>query len=284
MCRFLAYLGKPIILYDILYKPMNSLIKQSTYAREMDEHLNGDGFGISWYIPDIDNLPGVFKSIQPAWNNINLEMLSKKILSGCFLAHVRAASKGGISYFNTHPFTFKEYSFMHNGIIGGFEKIRRSIHCELSEEIYNWVKGQTDSELFFALYLDLLQKSNKEFNAQSSLEVFKEAVALILQLKKKFDVSETTTLINSVISDGKNLFVFRYVSSATKEANSLYYSCGHQLAYKDGYSYMQPSEKENSGVLIASESLTACKTGWQKVPQNHVLIVSENLDITIHEI
>lgn len=284
MCRFLAYLGKPIILYDILYKPKNSLIIQSTHAREMDEPLNGDGFGISWYKPEIDHLPGVFKSIQPAWNDINLKMLSKKILSGCFLAHVRAASKGGVSYFNTHPFTYNEYSFIHNGIIGGFEKIRRAIHCELSDEVYNWVKGQTDSELFFALYLDLFQKSQKEFNATNSIELFRKAVDLILRLKEKFHVSETTTLINSVISDGKSLYVFRYVSGVNKEANSLYYSIGHQLAFKDGYSYMLPSDQKNNSVMVASESLTDCKMGWQKVPQNHALIVSENMNIHLQDL
>ena len=281
MCRFFAYLGQPVILYDLLYKPVNSLINQSTHAREMDEPLNGDGFGISWYKPEIDNLPGVFKSIQPAWNNINLEMLSKKILSGCFLAHVRAASKGGISYFNTHPFTFKEFSFMHNGIIGGFESIKRSIHFMFSEEMYEWVKGQTDSEFFFALYLDLLQKSQKTFDAQSSVETFREAVSIILQLKKKFGVSDTTTLINSVISDGKRLYVFRYVSNLNREANSLYYSQGHQLIYKDGHSYMLPSDKHNNSVLVASESLSVNKNGWEELPPNHALVVNEDMNVNI---
>ena len=79
VCRFIAYLGEPFVLHDILYKPDNSLIKQSVHAKEMEEPLNGDGFGISWYIPQIDNLPGVFKSIQPAWNDSNLETLSTKI-------------------------------------------------------------------------------------------------------------------------------------------------------------------------------------------------------------
>ena len=46
MCRFLAYLGEPILAEDLITKPENSLIHQSFGAREMDEPLNGDGFGL----------------------------------------------------------------------------------------------------------------------------------------------------------------------------------------------------------------------------------------------
>ena len=48
MCRFLAYRGTPIKLDKLLYRPKNSLINQSFRAREREEPLNGDGFGVGW--------------------------------------------------------------------------------------------------------------------------------------------------------------------------------------------------------------------------------------------
>ena len=46
MCRLMAYKGTPIIADKLLYQPKNSLIRQSTNAKEIEEPLNGDGFGI----------------------------------------------------------------------------------------------------------------------------------------------------------------------------------------------------------------------------------------------
>ena len=47
MCRLLGYLGEPILLDAILYKPEHSLIVQSYDPREMTSGLlNADGFGI----------------------------------------------------------------------------------------------------------------------------------------------------------------------------------------------------------------------------------------------
>ena len=88
MCRFVAYRGHPILTDELLFKPVNSLIKQSIHAQESEEPLNGDGFGLGWYSPEIDLNPAIFTSIQPAWNNRNLAQLSPKIRSDCFFAHV----------------------------------------------------------------------------------------------------------------------------------------------------------------------------------------------------
>jgi len=64
MCRFLAYIGAPIVMDHILYQPKHSLINQSVNAKELDEPLNGDGFGIGWYMPDLNPDPAVFVSVH----------------------------------------------------------------------------------------------------------------------------------------------------------------------------------------------------------------------------
>ena len=66
MCRFIAYLGRPIIVDELLVKPTNSLVHQSFDAGEMEKPLNGDGFGLGWYLRHIDVRPGLFRSIIPA--------------------------------------------------------------------------------------------------------------------------------------------------------------------------------------------------------------------------
>jgi predicted glutamine amidotransferase len=83
MCRRLAYSGSPVLLKDALYSPAHSLIDQSLHSRLGAEATNGDGFGIGWY--DEQPEPGVFHSIEPAWNDRNLHELAGHVSSGHFL-------------------------------------------------------------------------------------------------------------------------------------------------------------------------------------------------------
>ena len=43
-------------------------------------------FGLAWYEHAIDDIPGVFKSIRPAWNDNNLKSIAAKVKSKCFMA------------------------------------------------------------------------------------------------------------------------------------------------------------------------------------------------------
>ena len=125
MCRFLAYLGKPIFADALLLKPKNSLMKQSHHAQESDMTVNGDGFGIGWYNHARRIEPALFRSIRPAWNDENLSYNASMIRTNCLLAHIRAATQGGVSIHNSHPFQYKEFLMMQNGGIKDFGKIKR---------------------------------------------------------------------------------------------------------------------------------------------------------------
>ncbi|HEU4420371.1 MAG TPA: class II glutamine amidotransferase, partial [Planctomycetota bacterium] len=72
MCRFTMYLGPTIRLSSLVVEPRHSIIDQSFHSKGQEEPLNGDGFGIAWYVPDVDSEPALFRSVTPAWNNTNL--------------------------------------------------------------------------------------------------------------------------------------------------------------------------------------------------------------------
>jgi predicted glutamine amidotransferase len=168
----MAYKGSPIIIDELLYKPKNSLINQSIDAKELEEPLNGDGFGVGWYTPEINKEPATFVSLNPAWSNRNLKNLAPKIKTGCMIAHVRAASVGEVSESNCHPFQFNEFLMAHNGGIENFSKIKRELRSDLSDELYNWIKGQTDSEHIFAVLIDRVKKQSKGATPDSITDAF----------------------------------------------------------------------------------------------------------------
>ena len=67
MCRWLAYIGSPIFLDEIIFEPENSLINQSRRATYSSVTTNGDGFGVGWY--GTRDMPGVYHEVMPAEQN-----------------------------------------------------------------------------------------------------------------------------------------------------------------------------------------------------------------------
>ncbi|NNM59643.1 MAG: class II glutamine amidotransferase [Legionellales bacterium] len=280
MCRFAAYLGRPIIIDELLFKPSNSLIKQSIRARETDEPLNGDGFGLGWYAHQIDYTPAVFASMQPAWNDRNLQHLAAKIRTHCVFAHVRAASTGGVNIYNCHPFTYKRFLFMHNGGIGGFEKLKRHIRHELSDEIYDWVKGQTDSEHFFGLFLQIFENMHGQYNAESMAKALTETIKVLTRLQKKYGIEEVNYL-NIALTDGFSLLATRYISHPEVACPTLYYAAGSSYEARDGACHVLPVNPAEGieAFLLVSEKLTNYKCEWIEIPVNHMLLVQQDLSL-----
>ena len=125
MCRWVAYAGTEIFLEDLLFQQQYSLISQSVRARQSVQTTNGDGFGIAWY--GHRRHPGVFKDILPAWNDENLRSLAAQVESRLFFAHVRASTGTSVARSNCHPFTWRQWSFMHNGRIGRWQQCRDAV-------------------------------------------------------------------------------------------------------------------------------------------------------------
>jgi glutamine amidotransferase len=214
MCRFVAYKGHEILLSDLLTRSEQSLIRQSYHAREREEPLNGDGFGVGWYAQELDVRPGVFTSIQPAWANRNLRRLAEKIQSSCILAHVRAASPGTpVTELNCHPFQYGRFLWMHNGRIAEFNKIRRTLREHLRDEFYDLIQGTTDSEHVFALFLDQLQSRENGCNVETLRQTMTDTIELIEQWLDAAQVSDASWL-NFCISDGNSLLATKYVTKA----------------------------------------------------------------------
>jgi len=282
MCRLIAYMGHPVLLHDILVKPTNSLICQSMHAQEAEHPLNGDGFGLGWYDHSIDNIPGLFKSTQPAWNNLNLVNLTGKIKSKLFFAHVRAASQGGVANDNCHPFMFKNLLFMHNGTIHGFQKIKRPIRRLLDDDIYEWVKGQTDSEHFFALFVHTLRENN--LTTDTIDDFYKNLILTIERLRAllKEHNADPLAYLNIALSDGMRTLVCRYVTEPSATARTLHYAVGDKFIFEHDAGHMYPVQSKPGAVVISSEKLTDYNFEWHVVAQNYCVSVDSDLTTTLH--
>jgi glutamine amidotransferase len=282
MCRFMAYKGTPVVIDKLLYQPKNSLVNQSLNAKEIEEPLNGDGFGIGWYVPEVNFEPVTFVSVNPAWSNRNLRNLAPKIKTECLVAHVRAASVGEVSESNCHPFQYKNILCMHNGGVENFQLIKRKLREPLSDEMYNWIKGQTDSEHIFAYLLDYLFKHHRIISEDAIVDAFEHTFTFINQLMKEAGIKDPAYL-NMVITNGLFMVGTRYISDPSEEALTLYHSEGSRYVVEDGITRMEAPEDNDHAVLIVSEKLSDDKD-WTMIPKNHFVIVEQTLNVRIRPI
>ncbi|HEX8494217.1 MAG TPA: class II glutamine amidotransferase [Pyrinomonadaceae bacterium] len=286
MCRFLTYAGAPLLLADLLYRPVNSLIMQSYHARERAEPLNGDGFGVGWYVPEIDPSPCVQRSVSPAWSNRNLQNLAAKTRASCLFAHVRAASPGMVvTDVNVHPFAYDRFMWMHNGAVSGFHRIKRSLRESLKDEFYDMIQGTTDSEHAFAVFLNSLRSPFGETSHDEMRRALVETIALLNEWTEKAGITETS-FYNFAVTDGRSTVVSRYATGNVK-GNSLHYSRGKRFeCLPDGLCDMHTVKQDQmaAAVIIASEKLTEDESDWEEVPDNHTVTVLPDSTVRVEPI
>ena len=281
MCRISAYIGHfPVVMSRILDKPDNSLIQQSISCREDSLiKVNADGFGVGWYNDDISKIPAVFKSTQPAWNDLNLRDLGGMVQSKCFLAHIRASKVGHVSYDNCHPFRYNEFLCVHNGIIHGFERIRFHVQRVLPRSILNHIRGQTDSEYFFLLMMFYYHRlSDKKSVLERLASSFDLALKQIICFLDAVGVYDHRSTINVVITNGRELFASRFGSwrRGRKYNKTLRWLQGDSIEFSGKNFRVSSRLKRPKFTMVASEKIVTDEPAWQMVPENHFFLLNAN--------
>jgi predicted glutamine amidotransferase len=284
MCRFLVYVGSPVVVSDLITEPSNSLIHQSFHSEEREEPLNGDGFGMAWYVPELSHAPGLFRSISPAWSNRNLLRLAHVTRTHCLLAHVRAASSElSVAEVNCHPFTHGPLSFMHNGDVAGFHAHRRALMGKLSQAAYDVVEGSTDSEFLFAYFLDHWRTLRDEHDGAARLASAMQKTIADTVAFTRAHAGETPSYLNMAVSDGEHAVISRFTTDAPENAESLHVHTGKVYRCHDGVCLMEEPTDGHGAIIVSSERLSD-DPGWETIPANHLVVVRSDRNVQISPI
>ncbi len=261
MCRWLAYSGAPILIGEVLYGGTTSLIDQSLHSRLGAETTNGDGFGVGWY--GAPATPGVFRSVEPAWNDQNLRDLAAHISSPLFFTHIRAAIGSAVQQTNCHPFRHDRWLFMHNGYINEFATLKRDLVLAIDPSLYPHIQGQADTEVVFYLALTFGLQDDPPAAIEQAVGLV-EAVAERHGVGHPFQGTIATT-------DGQSIWAIRY--SSERQSRSLYYSTDVptlRKLYPDRDLFKEVSENAR---LIVSEPLSDVAGVWNEVPESSWSVV-----------
>ena len=268
MCRWLIYSGDKIELKNILWTPSNSIFKQTykkpytpflTKLNKRDHPINVDGFGIVWYDLKKNRLYK-YKNTQTPWSDQNILSLSECIQSKLIFSHIRAikpfSQSSIINYQNCHPFQYQHFTWMHNGDIKPVVNLQKYVYQHCQDFILKNIKGNTDSEYIFAIFLQGLLgngEHKKTFPLNILKNVFNQTIKIILEL-----VNQETCSLNIAFTDGRTIICSRFINNTKENPPSLYYSLIKNTSKK----YM----------IISSEPINTNSEDWKLIPKNHFLI------------
>jgi glutamine amidotransferase len=142
---------------------------------------------------------------------------------------------------------------MHNGQIGGFEKLRRRLEGGISDALFDQRQGTTDSELVFLLMLDEGLESDPE-------GALGRATARIIEAARRTGM-EPSLKLTAAFADGESLYAVRFATD--KQAPTLY-----------------TAETRSGGRCIVSEPFDRDGGSWQAIPpSSFVTITSAGMSV-----
>ncbi|MGW0043649.1 class II glutamine amidotransferase [Rhodococcus sp. NPDC003348] len=262
----MAYSGDPILVEDLLFRPVHSLIDQSLHSQMGATTTNGDGFGIGWYGEGAR--PAVFKCVEPAWNERNLKEISHQIRTPLLFAHVRASTGSAVQRSNCHPFRRDNWLWMHNGELRGFAEMKRDLAMAVDPVLFPAIEGSTDSEMLFFLALTF-GLTDDPFSAVARAVGYVEDVGARCGVEDPVQATIATT-------DGVSVWVFRY--STEQRTRSLFYSTAIEKVRALHPEVEVLRHYGDDTRFVVSEPLRDLEGLWQEVPEAHAGVIRSGRD------
>ncbi|MGO9497210.1 MAG: class II glutamine amidotransferase [Solirubrobacteraceae bacterium] len=259
MCRLFGMSGgrEPVTATFWLLEAPDSLAQQS--RREPD------GTGLGWFEGE---KPVVAKQPLAAYEDQAFAREAREVSSRTFVAHVRYASTGAISPENTHPFEQRGRLFAHNGVIGEPERIEPELG-----DAAGLVRGETDSERFFALITREIEKDG-------------DVGAAIVRAATWIAANLPVFALNVILINASDLWALRYpdvhdlfvlerdAGGPAGRRHLEHASARGSMRVRSGDLASRPA------VVVASERMDE-DAGWRALGSGDLLHVDPDLNVTI---
>ncbi len=210
---------------------------------------------------------------------IDLAEAAESVRTDVLIGHVRRASVGSLRTENTHPFRYRMWLFAQTGTIGGFSSLRERLLASQPEFLRRNVRGDTDSELFFYLFLSFLHDAGHLDEAHVAPEYVATALRASISLVDRLSAEEGhgENRGDLLVTNGEHMI-------AVHRNGVMAYRVLHgrhdveELLGEDGLKQVRiPSIDSTRFSLIASE-LDSVPQGWTPVEGRAIVTMTRTDD------
>jgi predicted glutamine amidotransferase len=169
---------------------------------------------------------------------------------------------------NCHPFRHRNWLFVHNGVINGFEAMRRDLMTAIEPSLFGDVAGSTDSEVLFYLALTFGL-------ADDPLGGLERAVGFVEATAKARGIDHPVQMTIG-LSDGERIWAVRYATEG--RPRTLFVSedvTALRALHPESERLGRWSDEDRA---IVSEPLGDLPGAWVEVPESTALIVQPGPD------
>lgn len=269
MCRLYGFrANEPTKVECALVHAQNALMAQSRRDRSGESHLHG------WGVATYENgLPHVERQAWAAYHGEHFRRAAARAYARTVLAHVRAATVGPPALENTHPFSSGPWSFVHNGTIPAFHRIRPAMRDAMSEHHRGAIRGDTDSEHLFHFILSL----HEQQPARPLEQTVRAAVHQVLAWCRA-EAPSLAAGLNVILTDGARMVGTRFGRSLFYLERQGLQSCDicgvPHVAHQPGRAYRS--------VEVASEPIT--DEPWMAVPEPALYSVTPAATLSVERL
>jgi glutamine amidotransferase len=224
-------------------------------ALRFQAHAHPHGWGVGWWS---EGRPQVVRGLLPAHRDQAFCEASHAARSRVILAHVRDASVGPVREENTHPFVCGGWLFAHNGTVARYRRsarVRAAIEAEIDPALRRQLRGDTDSERVFFVFLSRLRRRAPGSGSPATLgqvrRALAETTAAVARIADRGAARPST--LNLLVSDGRLL-------AAVRRGKTLHW-------------ILEPGGKGR--FVVASEPIG--KGRWNEVPEGGFVGVDQGM-------
>lgn len=216
--------------------------------------------------------------------SIDVAKIAGDVRTDLLLGHVRNATIGTLRTENTHPFRYRQWLFAQTGTLPSFDSIRERLVTSVPEFLRSSIRGETDAEILFYVFLSFLHDAGRLNDAITPpprvRDALRSSVAVIDGMAA--EVGGAPSQVNVMVSDGENLYALHRGSQMAYRVFSGKADADALIGEDLGLRRKTPELAQMHFTLLASDfddewSIAASSpTGqsrWKVVPERAIVTV-----------
>jgi glutamine amidotransferase len=217
-------------------------------------------------------------------DEIDPATLCADVRADVLLGHVRYATVGTLRTENTHPFRYRQWLYAQTGTVGHFDAIRDRLMASAPEFLRAGIRGETDAEIVFHVFLSFLHDAGRLNDAVVEASVVRDALRSTLAVVDGMaaEVGGQAAAVNLAVTNGEYLIAVHRANGTAKMAYRVFSGRGDAdmiIGEDSTLRRKTPEPSQMHFVLLASDfDEDPPQQRWKTVPANTLVTLSRGHD------